>query len=585
MPVLETIRIDGSTGEGGGQILRTALAVAALAARPVEIVRIRERRPIPGLAAQHLTAVRALAALCDASLEGDALGSRELLFAPRGPVRAGSYTIDVGAARKGGSAGAVSLVLQAIAVPLALARGSSELRLFGGTHLPWSPSFDYLAEVWAPTLARTGLAIGLELEISGWFPVGRGAVRARIEGRAGAPPSPVSLIERPPLGRIEGHALAANLPAEIPQRIADRARKLLEPTGVPLAIRPERVKAASPGAALCLVAHHDSWRAGFDSLGAPGKASEVVAEEAAHALLAFEAGTAALDRHLADQLLLPLALASGPSRFTTETATGHLETCAWLLAELGVARVVLEPRPEGGVLVTVEPRGLAIPLGEPRSTPLVLAAEPEPDEGERVPRRREHRAAVEVGASHGPPPPAPIPWNLVATVHAQGWREALGVLGRYGKVRKTPYYNVVVMAVDDPRAVAEDLARRIAAEPGLMNFISRVVPLDAALELGPLEQAEERLFAAFLPFLPRLAGRTFHVRVHKRGPGKALSAHALERALGERLLRALEAAGTPGRLAFDDVDLILVVEIVDQRAGIAAFDRDDRARFPFLRLD
>lgn len=583
--VAETIRIDGSTGEGGGQILRTALAVAALAGRPVEIVRIREKRPIPGLAAQHLTAVRALAALCDAVLEGDTLGSRELLFAPRGPVRAGRYTIDVGAARKGGSAGAVSLVLQAIAVPLALARDGSELALSGGTHVPWSPPYDYLAEVWVPALARAGLAIALELEVSGWFPLGRGVVRARIDGRAGAPPSPLSLVERPPLARIEGHALAANLPAQIPQRIADRARKLLEPLAVPLAIRPERVKAACPGAALCLVAHHDPWRAGFDSLGAPGKASEVVAEEAANALLAFEAGTALLDRHLADQLLLPLALASGPSRFTAEAATGHLETCAWLLGELGLARVVIEPRSEGGVLVTVEPRGLAIPLGEPRTTPVVLAPEPEPGEEERTPRRGERGAGAEAGPPSKPETPVPIAWNLVATVHAEGWREALGVLGRYGKVRKTPYYNVVVMAVEDPRAVAEDLARRIAAEPGLMNFLSRVVPLDAAFELGPLEEAEERFVAALLPFLPRLAGKSFHVRVHKRGPGKALSAHALERALGERLLKALEATGTPGRLAFTDVEVILVVEIVDQRAGVAAFDREERARFPFLRLD
>jgi RNA 3'-terminal phosphate cyclase (ATP) len=559
-------RIDGSRGEGGGQVLRTALALAAIAGRPVRIEKIREKRPNPGLAAQHLSAVRALAALCDARLEGDALGSRELLFEPGGPVRAGTYEIDVEAARAGGSAGAVSLVLQAVAVPLALARGGSDLRLVGGTHVPWSPSADFLLEVWQPVLAELGIALELEVERTGWFPVGKGVLRARIHGSAGKLPAPLEAVERPPLEGVAGRALAAELPAKIPQRIADRARKLLEPLGVPLSIRPERVKAASPGAALHLVARHGRRPAGFQALGAPGKASEVVAEEAARALLDFEAGTACIERHLADQLLLPLALASGPSRFTAEAVTGHLETSAALVEELGFARIAIERRPDGSALVTVEPRGFALRLAEPRAEPVRLVpAEPAAE--------REKEA------------PPPIDWNLVATTHSEGWREALGILGRYGKVHRTGYHNVVVMAVEDPRAVAEDLARRIEAEPGLMNFLSRVVPLESAFALGPLEQAADRLTEAFAPLLPRLAGKSFHVRVHKRGPGKALSANALERALGERILAELAQRGTPGRPSFDDPDFILVVEIVDERAGIAAFERAERARFPFLRLD
>ena len=567
-------RIDGSQGEGGGQVLRTALAVAAIAGRAILIERIRAKRPIPGLAAQHLSAVRALAALCDARLEGDALGSSALAFTPGGPVRAGVYEIDVAAAREGGSAGAVSLVLQAVALPLALARGRSELRLLGGTHVPWSPSFDFVAEVWAPALARLGVVIELALERTGWFPVGRGVVTAGIDGRAGRPLEPLELVERPPLERVTGRALAAELPASIPQRIADRARKLLEPLGVPLDLRPERVKAACPGAALGLVAHHGPWRAGFGALGAPGKASEVVAEEAAGALLDFEAGRAPVDRHLADQLLLPLALARAPSRFSAEAATGHLETTAALLGELGAARVAIEPQPDGTALVTVEPLGLAPALAEPRAEPVRLVPAEAPP-SERRPARPPRPSA----------PPALPDWNLVATTHADAWREALGVLGRYGRVHRTGYHNVVVMEVEDPRAVAEDLARRIAAEPGLMNFLSRVVPVESAFDLGPLEQLGERLALAFAPFLERLAHKSFHVRVHKRGPGKALSAHELERQLGERLLAELAAGGTPGRPSFDDPDVILVVEIVDDRVGIAAYDRDERTRFPFLRLD
>jgi RNA 3'-terminal phosphate cyclase (ATP) len=134
--------IDGAYGEGGGQILRTALALAALTGQAVQFVRIRAGRRRPGLAAQHLTAVRAAAALCSASLNGDRLGSQDLIFRPQRPVRPGHYSFDVAAAREGGSAGAAALVLQTVMVPLALCAGPSEVVVHGGTHLPQSPPFD-----------------------------------------------------------------------------------------------------------------------------------------------------------------------------------------------------------------------------------------------------------------------------------------------------------------------------------------------------------------------------------------------------------------------------------------------------------
>lgn len=225
----ESLIIDGAHGEGGGQILRTGLALATLLGRAVRFTRIRAGRRRPGLAAQHLTAVRAAAALCAARLDGDALASQELLFAPQRPVRSGSYAFDVAAARKGGSAGGASLVLQTVLLPLALAPGRSDVLIQGGTHLPQSPPFDYVRDVWLPALRNLGIRATIALHAWGWYPVGKGAIRAEI---AGAPPhagslASLQLLTPGRLLRVTGRAVAANLPAHIPQRMADRATSLL----------------------------------------------------------------------------------------------------------------------------------------------------------------------------------------------------------------------------------------------------------------------------------------------------------------------------------------------------------------------
>jgi RNA 3'-terminal phosphate cyclase (ATP) len=351
------LRIDGSHGEGGGQIVRTAVALAALSGRELEIERIRAGRPKPGLAAQHLTAVRAAAALCAAELRGDALGSQHLRFAPRREVRAGEYAFDVGEARAGGSAGAITLVVQTLLVPLALADGESRVRLRGGTHMVWSPSFDYAREVWLHALRGLGLRAELELARFGFWPAGQGELALRVEGSAGRRPAPLALERPGPLERVRGRAIAANLPAHIPQRMTDRARALLEAAGVHCEIEPLRVRAACPGAGLFLVAEYAAMRAGFDSVGERGKASETVAEEAVAALLAHRDGGAALDAHLADQLVLPLALAAGPSRVTVERATAHLATVGWLVEQFGLARIAVDLCEGGPPALCIEPAG------------------------------------------------------------------------------------------------------------------------------------------------------------------------------------------------------------------------------------
>jgi RNA 3'-terminal phosphate cyclase (ATP) len=381
--VAEPLHIDGSHGEGGGQILRTALGLAAITGREVRIENVRAGRSRPGLAAQHLTALRAIAELCDARLAGDELGSREVLFMPGGSIRPGDYVFDVGDARQGGSAGAATLVLQTLLVPLALAGGASSLSIRGGTHVTQSPSFDYARDVWLVALRRMGVSAELELAEWGWFPIGRGEIRARIRGRPG-PLVGLDLDQPGELVRVQGRAVAANLPSHIPQRMADRARGLLAKAGIASRIEPLRVRAACPGAGLFLSAEYEQVCGGFSALGERGKASEAVAEEAVAALLAHRTSGAGLEAHLADQLLVPLALAEGRSRVSVEEVSSHLSTSAWVIERFGLARVRIGASSSPPHRVIVEPAALDEPYAQQRLDMVRLQLESRDISDERV---------------------------------------------------------------------------------------------------------------------------------------------------------------------------------------------------------
>jgi RNA 3'-terminal phosphate cyclase (ATP) len=361
--------IDGSHGEGGGQILRTALTLSAITGRPLTIARLRAGRPKPGLAAQHLTAVLSAAELCRAEVSGATLGSETLSFRPTVPPQADDYLFDVAAAREGGSAGAATLVLQTVALAALFASGASRLCIRGGTHVPWSPPYDYIAHVWRPFLVRMGISLEVELARFGFLPVGQGEITARVSGlgrQAGMQLKPVEIIARGPLRSVSGRAIAANLPSHIAQRMVARATAMLSGRAPAISIRAEDVSAASPGAGLFLTAEYEHMSAGFNAFGARGKSSETVADEAAAALLRHLRCGAALDVHLADQALLPLALACAPSTFTCERVTRHLETNAWVIRQFGIADVLIEGREGGLSLVSVRPRAAAAaPQGRP----------------------------------------------------------------------------------------------------------------------------------------------------------------------------------------------------------------------------
>ena len=327
------IEIDGSHGEGGGQILRTSLSLAALTGQAIHITRIRAGRSKPGLAPQHLAGVLAAAKICQAQVEGARLRSTELTFRPQAPPQPGTYVFDVAEAIQGGSAGSITLLLQTVLLPLALVPGRSHLILRGGTHVPWSPSYEYVAHVYLPTLAGMGVRAISRLDRWGFYPRGGGQVTVDIIGLAQGREAlePLELTERGSLQRVWGEAVACSLPSHIAQRMANRSRNVLAGVGLSGEITPRRVSGVGPGAYTFLAGEYGRSVAGFTALGERGKPSERVADEACQAFLAFHRQDAPVDRHLGDQLLLPAALAPGASRYRVERITRHLLTNAYVI--------------------------------------------------------------------------------------------------------------------------------------------------------------------------------------------------------------------------------------------------------------
>jgi len=323
--LLKPIVIDGSYGEGGGQILRTALALAAILQRPVEIRNIRAGRRKPGLRPQHLAAVRAMAMITDGKIEGGELGSMHLSFQPR-QIVPGSYSLDVG------TAGSVSLVLQAMVPSLLFAKGASRIVITGGTHVPWSPCFHYLKGVFVPALQQIGGALHVDMDRWGWYPKGGGKVVASI-----SPVLELSGVDLTYRGRLQDTfvlSAVSNLAISIAERQRDQVLKRLRDQKYQIA-RIELLKGPSPGTGTVIFvqATFENGVAGFSSLGKRGKPAEKVADDACSDFFQFMASEAAVDDHLADQLLPYMALARGRSSLIARRITRHLVTNIWVIEQ------------------------------------------------------------------------------------------------------------------------------------------------------------------------------------------------------------------------------------------------------------
>ena len=318
---MTTIDIDGAAGEGGGQILRSSLALAMCTGRPVRIERIRAGRSRPGLMRQHLTCVQAAVAVSGAQVDGAELGSQQLVFQP-GAVRAGDYEFNVG------SAGSCTLVLQTVLPALMLAGGPSQLRLKGGTHNPMAPPFHFLERCFAPLVRRLGVGLTLELRRHGFYPAGGGEMLARVQP-AEAGLRPVDVTARGALRRAQAEALVAAVPYSVAQRELAAVAQALGWPHEQLLTPPLRQN-EGPGNALMLSWEHDDVCELVTAHGSKGISAEAVAAGAVKEARAWLDSSGALGPHLADQWMLPLALAVAASgraaAFTCSELTQHART-------------------------------------------------------------------------------------------------------------------------------------------------------------------------------------------------------------------------------------------------------------------
>jgi len=306
--------LTGSHNEGGGQILRTSLALSLATRTPFRIEKIRAGRKLPGLLRQHLAAVRAAAQVGKAEVRGDEMGSQQLTFAPKDIVP-GEYNFSIG------TAGSTTLVLQTVLPALMLASKPSFLTLEGGTHNTAAPPYDFLAKTFVPLINRIGADVQMELVTPGFYPAGGGVMKVAIQ-----PPSDLRPLDLTIRGEARGRGarvLIANLPRNIAEReLAVIAEKLSWESS---SLRIEHVSSRGPGNVVLLEVESEHITEVFTGFGERGVRAETVAENVVLETRRYLASDVAVDEHLADQVLLPLALAKG-GVFTTFPPSRHTQT-------------------------------------------------------------------------------------------------------------------------------------------------------------------------------------------------------------------------------------------------------------------
>ncbi len=344
------LQIDGNYGEGGGQILRTTLSLSCILKKPVKIINIRKGRKIPGSQPQHLTSVNACKKISDAEVEGDSLQSLTLRFSPQ-QTKGGDYIFDV--AEKKRSAGSTSLVLQTLFLPLSRCQHSSKIKVLGGTHVSWSPPFNYMKEIFVPMVKKIGCEINLQIKKWGWYPKGGGEVLCNIQ--LAEKFLPLNLTERGKLLHLSGISVISNLPDSIAERQKNQAIKILKDKGFSPEIGLFQAPSIGQGTFFFLKAEFENSVAGFGALGERGKRAERVAEEACDYFLQFVQTDGAIDPHLADQLVPYLALAEERSTFTVSKISKHLLTNIWVVKQFLPTEVLVEGEEGSPGKITIIP--------------------------------------------------------------------------------------------------------------------------------------------------------------------------------------------------------------------------------------
>ena len=315
MPTI--IEIDGSQGEGGGQILRTALSLSMITGKPFQLNNIRAGRKKPGLMRQHLVCVQASQRISNAVVEGAELHSQSLYFEPQA-IQAGCYDFNIG------TAGSTMLVLQTLLPALMLQDQPSQISIQGGTHNPMAPTAEFVALCFLPTLQKMGIQVDFVLEQAGFFPIGGGKINATIHPWQNR--LPLKLIARDPVQTVRGYAAVLNLPDEI----ATRELAVLQQQLALSTCQQAYLSGISQGNTAYVTVQSAQHCQLFSALGEMRKSAERVAHDLARDVKKYLHSAAVVDEHLADQLLLPLALGKG-GEFTAQVISEHTRTQAAMI--------------------------------------------------------------------------------------------------------------------------------------------------------------------------------------------------------------------------------------------------------------
>lgn len=330
---MKFIEIDGSTGEGGGQILRTCLSLSLLTGKPFTLFNIRKNRTRPGLRPQHISSIMLASKIGIADTTGDNLNSSQVTFSPK-QIHPGKYKINIG------TAGSTSLVLQSIYLPLGFTSSESSIIIEGGTHVPWSPTYDFLQKQWRPMISRIGCQVDLKLERAGYFPQGGGQINVKVKPKQIL--SGLQIPHRGRLKRISGISSVSNLNRDIAVRQRSQVVRRIGHKYPLSDIRIVKLKSRFKGTSICLICEFEHSQCSYSALGKKGKPAEEVADEVVEKIIYFMETDAVLDEYSADQLLLPLSFAETNSNYSTPKVTQHLVTNAKIISKFISTRIILE---------------------------------------------------------------------------------------------------------------------------------------------------------------------------------------------------------------------------------------------------